>query len=127
MERNPILVTPPSWLHIDAESYKRLLNRTAVTITKRAKKRGGTYRVKEAMEAIDEAFHRCNGTDPIDGLPLEGLDPKGIRSPTVCPVDNDNIAYFQIMSVQTKESKGSMDLEDFIEHCRAVVAKADAS
>ena len=127
MERNPMLFTPPSWLHISADSYRRLLNRTAVTVTKRAKKRGATYRVREAMEAIDEAYHRCNGTDPIDGLPLDGRHLKGIRSPTVYPTDNDKIASFQIMSVQTKESKGSMNLEDFIDHCRAVAAKADAS
>jgi hypothetical protein len=37
MGRNPLSVSPPSWLDIDAESYKRLLNRTAVTITKRAR------------------------------------------------------------------------------------------
>ena len=34
MGRNPFSVRPPSWLDIDADSYKRLLNRTAVTITK---------------------------------------------------------------------------------------------
>ena len=46
MERNPLSVTPPSWLDIDPDSYKRLLNRTAVTITKRARKRGATYQVR---------------------------------------------------------------------------------
>ena len=44
MGRNPLSVSPPSWLDIDADSYKRLLNRTAVTITKRARKRGATFR-----------------------------------------------------------------------------------
>ena len=71
MERNPLSVTPPSWLDIDADSYKRLLNRTAVTITKRARKRGATYQVKEAIDAIHAAFQRCDGTDPYDGQPLD--------------------------------------------------------
>ena len=48
MERNPFSVTPPSWLDIDLDSYKRLLNRPAVTITKRARKRGAMYQVREA-------------------------------------------------------------------------------
>ena len=38
MGRNPLSVTPPSWLDIDADSYKRLLNLTAVTIINRARK-----------------------------------------------------------------------------------------
>ena len=71
MERNPLSVTPPSWLDIDPDSYKRLLNRTAVTITKRARKRGATYQVREAIDAIHAAFQRCDGTDPYDGLPLD--------------------------------------------------------
>ena len=50
-----------------------------------------------------------------------------MRSPTVSPVDNDNIANFEILSLQTKESKGAMSVEDFIAHCRAVVAHADAT
>ena len=120
-------VTPPSWLDIDADTYKRLLNRTAVTITKRAKKRGATYQVKEAMDAIHAAFHRCDGSDPYDGLPLDGRHFDGMRSPTVSPVDNDSIANFEILSLQTKESKGAMSVEDFIAHCRAVVAHADAT
>ena len=58
MERNPLSVKPPSWLDIDPDSYKRLLNRTAVTITKRARKRGATYQVREAIDAIHAAFQR---------------------------------------------------------------------
>ena len=120
-------VEPPSWLKMDTDSYKRLLNRTAVTITKRAKKQGATYQVREAMEAIHAAFHRCDGTDPYDGLPLNGRHLDGNRCPTVCSIDNDNNAYFEILSLQTKQSKGSMNGEDFIAHCRAVVAHADAT
>ena len=36
-------------------------------VTRRDKKRGGEYSVKEAIEAIDQAFHRCTGFDPYDG------------------------------------------------------------
>ena len=70
MGRNPLTVTPSSWLDIDTDIYKRRLNRTAVTITKRPKKQGATYQVKEATDAIHGAFHRCDGTDPYDGLSL---------------------------------------------------------
>ena len=127
MGHNPLLVTPPSWLKIDADSYRRLLNSTAVSNTKRAKKHGATYQVKEAMEAIHAAFHRCDGTDPYDGLPLDGRQLEGRRCPTVCPIDNPSIANFEVLSHQTKEAKGAMNAEEFIAHCRAVVAHADAT
>ena len=127
MGQNPLLVTPPSWLKIDADSYRRLLNRSAVSNTKRAKKHGATYQVKEAMEAIHAAFHRCDGTDPYDGLPLDGRQLEGRRCPTVCPIDNPSIANFEVLSHQTKEAKGAMNAEEFVAHCRAVVAHADAT
>ena len=126
MGRNPLSVTPPSWLDIDADSYKRLLNRTAVTITKRARKRGATYQVKEAIDAIHAAFQRCDGTDPYDGLPLDNRIHDGGRSPSVSPVSS-SAATFEILSLQTKEAKGMRNGEEFIAHCRAVVAHADAS
>ena len=125
MGRNPLSVSPPSWLDIDAESYKRLLNRIAVTITKRARKRGATYQVREAIDAIHAAFQRCDGTDPFDGLPLDNRLHDGSRSPTVSPVSSSNAATFEILSLQTKEAKGERDAEEFIAHCRAVVAHTD--
>ncbi len=138
----PMNATPPTWLDIDEATYKRLLNRTAVTLTKRARKQGGTYQVKEAIDAIHAAFHRCDGTDPYDGLPLEGpllkTNPSAgarpgnsaeinhdSRCPTVCPAKNNTIANFEILSIQTQQSKGTMKAEEFINHCRAVVAHAD--
>ena len=127
MERNPLSVTPPSWLDIDPDSYKRLLNRTAVTITKRARKRGATYQVRKAIDAIHAAFQRCDGTDPYDGLPLDNRLHDGSRSPTVSPVSSSTTATFEILSLQTKEAKGERNGEEFIAHCRAVVANADAS
>ena len=127
MGRNPLSVTPPSWLDIDADSYKRLLNRTAVTITKRARKRGAKYQVKEAIDAIHAAFQRCDATDPYDGQPLDRCLHDGQRSPTVSPVNSTTTANFEILSRQTKEAKGERNAEEFITHCRAVVAHADSA
>ena len=118
-------LTPPPWLNIDSDSYKRMLNRTAVTITKRAKKRGATYQVKEAIDAIHAAFHRCDGMDPYDGLPLESRLLAGNRCPSVSTLDNSNTTNFEVLSVETQAAKGERTTEDFIAHCRAVVAHAD--
>ena len=137
-------IIPPPWLGLDVQTYKRLVNRTAVTVTKRARKRGGTYQVKEAMDAIHAAFHRCDGTDPFDGLPLDAqqletgqhteLRPRRIaetipcsRCPTISPVNGETMANFEILSLQTKTSKGSMNGEEYIAHCRAVVVHADTT
>ena len=137
-------IIPPPWLGLDAQTYRRLVNRTAVTVTKRARKRGGTYQVKEAMDAIHAAFHRCDGTDPFDGLPLDAqqletgqhteLRPRRIaetipcsRCPTISPVNGETMANFEILSLQTKTSKGSMNSEEYIAHCRAVVVHADTT
>ena len=127
MGRNPLTVPPPSWLDIDTDIYKRLLNRTAVTITKRAKKQGATYQVKEAIDAMHAAFQRCNGTDPYDGLPLASRPLAGSRSPTVSEVSNTTTATFEILSLQTKEAKGERNAEEFIPYCRAFVAHADTT
>ena len=118
-------LTPPNWLDIDTDTYKRMLNRTAVTITKRAKKRGATYQVKEAIDALHAAFHRCDGTDPYDGLPLDSRLLAGSRCPIVSPVDCSNNANFEVISVETQEAKGERTTEDFIAHCRTIVAHAD--
>ena len=118
-------LTPPPWLNIDSDSYKRMLNRTAVTITKRAKKRGATYQVKEAIDAIHAAFHRCDGMDPYDGLPLDSRLLAGSRCPSVSTLGNSNTANFEVLSVETQAAKGERTTEDFIGHCRAVAAHAD--
>ena len=118
-------LTAPPWLNIDSDSYQRMLNRTAVTITKRAKKRGATYQVKEAIDAIHAAFHRCDGMDPYDGLPLESRLFAGNRCPSVSTLGNSNTANFEVLSVETQAAKGERTTENFIAHCRAVVAHAD--
>ena len=131
---------PPPWLHIENSIYKKTLNRNAVVITKRDKKRGGTYQVKEAMDAIDAAFHRCDGTDPYDGMPLDcallGTDDIAAsqvggatdkrefsRLPTVVHINAGPVAEFEIVSRQTNDAKGDMTPEEFIGYCQAVVAK----
>ena len=97
-----------------------------MTITKRARKRGATYQVREAINAIHAAFQRCDGTDPYDGLPLDNRLHDGGRSPA-SPVSSNSEASFEILSLQTKEAKGERNGEEFIAHCRDVVADADAS
>ena len=83
--------------------------------------------MREAINAIHAAFQRCDGTDPYDGLPLDNRLHDGGRSPAVSPVSSNSEASFEILSLQTKEAKGERNGEEFIAHCRAVVAHADAS
>mgnify|MGYP000885937038 CR=1 FL=1 len=132
---------PPPWLQIEGSAYKKSLNCIAVAITKMDKKSGGTYQMKEAMDAIDSAFHRCCGTDPYDGMPLDGellatydnaaRQVGGVaykrefsRLPTVLHINADPVAEFEIVSWQTNDAKGDMTPEEFIGYCHAVVAKA---
>ena len=61
----------PAWVGQSDEEYKKMLQRKAVAVTRRDKRRGGQYTVKQALEAINEAFHRCNGFDPYDGSKLD--------------------------------------------------------
>ena len=42
-------------------------------------------------------------------------------------MSSSTTATFEILSLQTKEAKGERNGEEFIAHCRAVVAHADAS
>ena len=63
---------PPKWLKLTPDDYKRILNLEAMYLTKRDRRRGARYQVKEALVAIHNAFHNCNGTDPYNGIPLEG-------------------------------------------------------
>ena len=52
----------PGWVGVSDGKYSELIQRKAVAVTRRDKRRGGKYSVKEAIEAIHEAFHRCNGS-----------------------------------------------------------------
>ena len=135
---------PPEWLSLDSTAYRRLLNREAVAQTKRARRCGGTYRVREAMEAIDVAFHRCDGTDPYDG---HALDPALVvvdhprlavasigqqsdrrtyaRLPTIASVRAESIAEFEIVSWQTKMAKGDLTSREFFAYCRNVVMQSE--
>ena len=119
-----------------------MLQRKAVAVTRRDKRRDGKYSVKEAIEAIHQAFHRCNGFDPYDGSKLDpellgeyrNDDAKAqgaahkrrfARLPTVDHVKAEPVADFEIVSWQTNDAKGDMPPEEFISYCRRVVQVAD--
>lgn len=105
---------------------------------KRDRKRGGTYRVKEAMDAIHEAMHRSDGIDPYDGQAMDS-ELLGVydnarskelctayrrefyRLPTVGHRNAEPVCDFQIVSWQTNDAKGDMSSEDYLAHCLAVV------
>lgn len=60
----------PAWVGLSDEDYSDLIRKKAVAVTRRDKKRDGKYSVKEAIEAIHQAFHRCNCFDPFDSSKL---------------------------------------------------------
>ena len=115
-----------------------MLQRKAVAVTRRDKRRDGKYSVKEAIEAIHEAFHRCNGFDPYDG---SKLDPELLGTydnnrskekgaaykremamlPTIDHVTAKPVPDFEIVSWQTNDAKGDMSPDEFIAYCQRVV------
>ena len=115
-----------------------MLRRKAMAVTRRDKRRGGKYNVKQAIDAIDEAFHRCNGFDPYDGSKLDpellgeykNEEAKAQRAaykrrfamlPTVDHVTAKPVADFEIVSWQTNDAKGDMSPDEFIAYCHRVV------
>ena len=111
---------------------------------KRDRRRDGRYQVKEALAAVQNTFHNCNGTDPYDGMPLEGeqLKPKkgsdrlGInfnckkhlrRIPTVGHLHQEPITEFEILSRQTHQAKSEITAEEYLNHCRAVASFSDTT
>ena len=132
----------PGWVGVSDGKYSELIQRKAVAVTWRDKRRGGKYSVKEAIEAIHQAFHRCNGFDPYDGSKLdpellgtysnERSKEKGAAYkrdmamlPTVDHVTAKPVADFEIVSWQTNDAKGDMPPKEFIAYCRRVVQIAD--
>jgi hypothetical protein len=125
--------------------HSKLLQKKTVAVTRRDNKRGGTYSVREAIEAIEaihEAFHRCDGFDPYDDSKLnprllgeykndaakaEGTNYKRSFSllPTNDHVKAEPVANFEIVSWQTNDAKGDMPPDEFIAYCRRVVKCAD--
>ena len=135
---------PPKWLKLTPDDYKRVLNREALGLTKRDRRRGGRYPVKEALVAVHNAFHNCNGTDPYDGMPLEGEQLKPIsgsdrlgidftckkhlrRMPTVGHLHQEPIAEFEILSCQTHTAKNEMTADEYFNHCKAVVSLSETT
>ena len=128
----------PAWVRQSDKDYSDLLRKKAEAVTRRDKRRGGKYSVKEAIEAIHEAFHRCNGFDPYDG---SKLDPELLGTydnnrskekgaaykremamlPTVDHVTAKPVADFEIVSWQTNDAKGDMSPDEFIAYCHRVV------
>ncbi len=132
----------PAWVGKSDKEYSELIQLKAVAITRRDKKRGGEYSVKEAIEAIDQAFHRCTGFDPYDGSKLNPkllgeYDNKASKAkgaaykkemailPTIDHVKAEPLADFEIVSWQTNDAKGDMPPDEFIAYCRRVVQIAD--
>ena len=132
----------PAWVGKSDKEYSELIQRKAVAVTRRDKKRGGEYSVKEAIEAIDQAFHRCTGFDPYDGSKLNPkllgeYDNKASKAkgaaykkemamlPTIDHVKAEPVADFEIVSWQTNDAKGDMPPDEFIAYCRRVVQIAD--
>ena len=128
----------PAWVGLGDEDYRKMLQRKAVAVTRRDKRRDGKYSVKEAIEAIHEAFHRCNGFDPYDGSKLapellgtydnnrskeKGAAYKREMAmlPTIDHVTAKPVPDFEIVSWQTNDAKGDMPPEEFIAYCRRVV------
>ena len=132
----------PAWVGLSDEDYSDLIRKKAVAVTRRDKRRDGKYSVKEAIEAIHQAFHRCNGFDPYDGSKLnpkllgeyknEDAKAEGAAHkrrfamlPTVDHVKAEPEPDFEIVSWQTNDAKGDMPPEEFIAYCRRVVQIAD--
>ena len=131
----------PAWVGLGDEDYRKMLQRKAVAVTRRDKRRDGKYSVKEAIKAIHEAFHRCNGFDPYDGSKLapellgeyknEDAKAEGAAHkrrfamlPTVDHVTAKPVPDFEIVSWQTNDAKGDMSPDEFIAYCRRVVQNA---
>ena len=132
----------PAWVGLGDRRYSDLIRKKAEAVNRRDKKRGGKYSVKEAIEAIHQAFHRCNGFDPYDG---SKLDPKLLGTynnedakaqgayykkrfamlPTVDHVKAEPVPDFEIVSWQTNDAKGDMPPEEFIAYCRRVIQIAE--
>ena len=132
----------PAWVGLGDRRYSDLIRKKAEAVNRRDKKRGGKYSVKEAIEAIHQAFHRCNGFDPYDGSKLnpkllgdfKNEDAKAggaahkrrfAMLPTVDHVTAEPVPDFEIVSWQTNDAKGDMPAEEFIAYCRRVVRVAD--
>ena len=128
----------PDWVELSDEDYSDLIRKKAVAVTRRDKKRGSEYSVKEAIEAIDQAFHRCTGFYPYDGSKLNPkllgeYDNKASKAkgaaykkemamlPTIDHVKAEPVADFEIVSWQTNDAKGDMPPDEFIAYCRRVV------
>jgi hypothetical protein len=89
--------------------------------------------------AVHKAFHNCDGTDPYDGIALDGEQLMPInggdrlnsslthqkclkRISTVGHLHQKLIAKFEILSRQTHTAKNEMTSDEYLSHCIAVVS-----
>ena len=134
------LYEPPSWIGLSPADYSKFLTRKAAALRRRDAKRGGTYSLVEAKQAIYKAFCESDGLDPYDGLPMDpsligaydnesskleraGYKKRFSRLPTIDHINGEPVAEFMVLSWQTNDAKGDMSPEEYINHCRAVVAR----
>ena len=100
--------------------------------------------MKEALVAVHNAFHNCNGTDPYDGMPLLGEQLKPIsgsdrldinftckkhlrRMPTLEHLHQEPNAEFEILSRQAYIAKNEMTADEYLNHCKAVVSLSETT
>jgi len=121
-------------------SYRRWLSRKATAHFVRDRKRGNEKVTREAYKAaIHEAVLRCEGRDEYTGRTLDWkligtydneqsrrekrAYKKGLGNlPTVDHVgDGLGPANFKICSWRVNDCKNDLDLEEFLEICRAVI------
>ena len=131
---------PPAWVGLDADAYAKYLTRKGSALRRRDAKRGGSYSLVEAKTAIHKAFCESDGLDPYDGMPMDpsligtydndssklkraGYKKQFSRLPTVDHINGEPVAEFMVISWQTNDAKGDMTPDEYINHCRAVVAR----
>ena len=129
----------PAWVGQSDKDYSDLIRKKAEAVTRRDKRRGGKYSIKEAIEAIHQAFHRCNGFDPTTApswiqtcwAPTAMSEAKRVLptsgdgdAATIDHVTAEPVPDFEIVSWQTNDAKGDMPPEEFIAYCRRVVEVA---
>lgn len=129
---------------VDQTSYQRWLDRKARAHLIRDRRRGNTVATRESyMLAIHRAVCRSGGLDEYTGRPLRwemisawdnDASKKGGRAykqsfgdlPTVDHVDAGlGEGDFAICSWRINDVKSDLDLEEFLEVCRDVLAHAD--
>ncbi len=130
---------------MDLKTYREWLNDKAAAVRKRDRNRGNaSARGQDYRDAIHEAVLRCRGRDEYTGLPLDWRkilpsnrydnekSHEGGRAykkewfkdlPTVDHVgDGLGKPEFAICSGRVNDSKSDLELREFLELCRQILA-----